>query len=168
MKISRFFKQGIILFTLSLGIHLQSFAGTKDIGVGIERLAFLGGGSLNTLHGRYEITPSGAVGASFGFANDFDVIYFGGDYKHELIKTTAASLFATGNLGFIKGLVGGGADTNNSGFSAAALLGFEYSLTSQLKISMAYGLQFLFGLGDNTFGFTNNDAFGNFGIHWYL
>jgi hypothetical protein len=153
------------LFIASV-IVLGANANANKFAFGVERTTFVDG-AMNTLHGHVDVMPGGSAGANFGFDNDFDSLYLGGDFKYDLMRTNASGVFAKGTLGFVKGVLVGGAG-DNSGFSAGALLGFEYSLTANLRLSMAYGLQFMFGYGDSVIGLTNNDAFGNFGVHWYF
>jgi hypothetical protein len=163
-------KYANFFLTFVFGVSVAS-ANNMKIAAGIERVAFVGGASLNSMHGQAELIPGGWAGATFGFNNDFDVINFAGDFRYDLFKTNASGIFVRGSLGFVKGVLGGGApaaDADTSGISSAALLGFEYAMTGNLKLTMAYGFQFLFGYGDTTLGFTNNDAFGNFGVHWYF
>ncbi len=170
MKFNFKIKTWVLGFIMVSGAEMQAQANPLKFALGMERRALVGGTSLNNLHGKAELVPGGWAGIALGIDNDFDVFHLAGDFKYDLIKTAAAGFFVRAELGFVKGTQGVSADpdADTSGISAATLMGFEYALTTNLKASFAYGFQYLFGYGANHFGITNNDAFGNFGMHWFF
>ena len=133
--------------------------------VGMKRVVVQSTGVLNTLHGSYELNDKGAVGLGFGFDNDFDTLLINFDYRHNLIVQNSSAVFAEFDAGLYKTAAGAASQMT---FPMAALLGVSYRLAPQLSFSVAYGVQAAFKNTTNHFGFTSNDAFGNFAVHWTL
>ena len=134
--------------------------------VGIERRAFVGPGSMTLAHGLVLLNDKMAAGFGVGFDNGIDNLIVGGDYRMGFFSSGSTNLFAQGNLSYLKSTAGA---ASNSGIAVGLLAGFGYSLSSNLKVSFAYGLELGFGGAfAKHFGITNNDFVGNFGIHWYL
>lgn len=138
----------------------------RAIGVGIQHTVGPDNVGMNQIHVMFEISNRMLVGGGFGFTNEFDNALVTGDFRFNLTKRGAASLYLEAIAGWARVATAGGTE---NGLLLAPLFGFNYALTDNLQLNAGYGIEI--GIGDaftSKVSLTNLSPLGNFGVHWYF
>jgi len=180
IKFSKIILSIVSLLTICLGFKTTPSRAQTDysgfaskfaypVGIGMKHVALLGNGAMNTLHAEAEIKNDIWTGLGLGFDNGFDELLINATLRYNIENKTNYAFFTEFDAGFLKISSPATPDTSTSGFLGGLLFGFEYSISRQLRMSWAYGLQYGFGeVVTKNIGFTNNSFIGNFSIHYYL
>jgi hypothetical protein len=135
----------------------------KGMAIGFQRVAAVSAFGINQLHFMMEPTPGLWLGVGMGMDSNFNTALIGGDFRFNMAVYQGSALFLALQAGWLR-------VNTDGGFAGGAGLGFDIPVVGEkLRASVAYGIQFAAAIGtDNNFGITNNDFYGNFGLHWYF